>query len=70
MPADWEADGYSVIGGEGVVLCGLKKRWGMPGLFSRLGAQRCKRCCRLLGLPEGYGCPANDMKLAKAFPND
>jgi len=31
----------------------------MPGIFSRMGAPRCKACCRALGLPEGDGAPYN-----------
>lgn len=32
----------------------------MPGLFSRMGATRCKRCCKLLGIPDGKGTPHNE----------
>lgn len=70
MPKDWAADGWVPIGGEGIVLCGLEKRWGMPGLFSRLYQARCKRCCRILGIPFGDGCPFNDKVLSEVFPND
>ena len=31
----------------------------VPGMFTRMGAQRCKGCCRATGLPEGKGSPKN-----------
>ncbi|WP_416976675.1 hypothetical protein [Streptomyces sp. T028] len=41
-------------------VCGLRRRWSMPGLFSRLGRRRCVPCCHALGIPPGYGTPANE----------
>jgi len=32
----------------------------IPGVLTRMGAQRCVRCCRATGLPEGKGSPKND----------
>lgn len=32
----------------------------IPGIFTRLGAQRCVRCCKVAGLPPGKGSPKND----------
>jgi len=32
----------------------------IPGMFSRMGAERCKGCCRALGYPQGKGSPKND----------
>lgn len=32
----------------------------IPGMFSRMGAERCKGCCRALGYPTGKGSPKND----------
>lgn len=32
----------------------------IPGLFTRMGAQRCVGCCRKTGLPPGKGSPKND----------
>ena len=32
----------------------------IPGMFTRMGAQRCKGCCRATGIPEGKGSPKND----------
>jgi hypothetical protein len=40
--------------------CGLHRPWWMPGLFSRLGRRRCVPCCVALGIPPGYGTPANE----------
>lgn len=47
-------------GGEGVTSCGVSTWLGIPGLGARMGAPRCKRCCRRLGFPEGVGSPKND----------
>lgn len=32
----------------------------IPGVFTRMGADRCKGCCRATGMPEGKGSPKND----------
>lgn len=41
-------------------VCGkAMKRTGMPGLPSRVGARRCRKCCRLLGIEQGNGAPFN-----------
>jgi hypothetical protein len=45
--------------------CGLRRRWWMPGLFSRLGRRRCVPCCRALDIPPGYGTPTNETDLKK-----
>jgi hypothetical protein len=54
---EWE-DG-EMIYGEGATVCGQVGQLSMPGIFSRMGAPRCKACCRALGLPEGDGAPYN-----------
>lgn len=41
-------------------LCGIGMGLGIPGVFSRMGAERCTECCQLSGLPEGVGSPKND----------
>lgn len=46
-------------------VCGLRRRWWMPGLFSRLGRRRCTPCCRALDIPPGYGTPTNENDLGK-----
>jgi hypothetical protein len=42
-----------------VTVCG-RKSMAMPGVMSRLGRARCKRCCKGAGVPEGYGNPYNE----------
>jgi len=50
-----------IVGGQS--LCGLKeRRFGMPGIFSRMGLPRCAHCCRLAGIPVGDGAPFNSLK--------
>ena len=34
----------------------------IPGLFARMGAGRCVRCCQVTGLPTGIGSPKNDVE--------
>lgn len=53
-------DDWVPVGGPGVTACGIRGRLGIPGLFSRLGATRCYRCCSALGYPFGAGSPKND----------
>lgn len=33
---------------------------GIPGVITRMGAQRCARCCLATGMPPGKGSPKND----------
>ncbi|MFJ6729427.1 hypothetical protein ACIQPQ_31445 [Streptomyces sp. NPDC091281] len=40
--------------------CGLRRRWWMPSIGSRLGLRRCTPCCRALDIPAGHGTPANE----------
>lgn len=32
----------------------------IPGIFTRMGAERCQLCCDRLGYPRGKGSPKND----------
>jgi hypothetical protein len=32
----------------------------IPGIFTRMGAMRCRQCCMRLGFPPGKGSPKND----------
>lgn len=41
--------------------CGqTTSRVSIPGMFTRMGAQRCSRCCAAVGCPPGKGSPKND----------
>lgn len=57
---DW--DGSVIRGGS---LCGIGMGLGIPGVVSRMGAERCTECCQLSGLPEGIGSPKNDVECRK-----
>jgi len=48
------------ISGKGIAVCGAEGFMSMPGIFSRMSAKRCKKCCELLELPNGIGCPYNN----------
>ena len=49
--------------GLAVTACGREGEYLIPGIFSRMGAKRCVRCCRAVGIPAGVGVPFNDMAL-------
>ena len=51
-------------GGFGVSECSRSGLLAVPGPFSRMGLRRCKRCCKVKGIPEGYGTPYNDESLS------
>lgn len=48
---------------EVVAACGRRFAASLPGIFSRMGAPRCRGCCTRLGLPQGDGAPVNDVEL-------
>ncbi len=58
--AEWNPNSDDVAAGNGVTSCGRKGWLAVPGVFTRMGAARCKQCCRNLGYPEGVGSPKND----------
>lgn len=37
----------------------------VPGMFTRMGAKRCDRCCAANDLPRGIGSPKNDAECRK-----
>lgn len=55
----WDDGEREMIRGDGVAVCGQRGFMHMPGIFSRMGAQRCPRCCKALGIPNGDGAPYN-----------
>lgn len=46
--------------GSGITQCGVRTWLYIPGIFTRMGAPRCKRCCQAVGFPQGTGSPKND----------
>lgn len=61
--AEIEWEGCDKISGPGVAVCGTTSHWfSMPGIFSRIGAKRCPKCCEALGIPEGHGAPYNSLE--------
>ena len=42
-------------------VCGETFPATLPGMFSRMGAPRCVRCCDVLGITHGKGAPVNDL---------
>lgn len=52
----WEREGVWI----GQAACGVRGRFIIPGIFTRMGEKRCDRCCDRLGYPRGKGSPKND----------
>jgi hypothetical protein len=48
------------VSGEGRTDCGIESVLSVPGIFTRMSAPRCRRCCAATGMPEGTGSPKND----------
>lgn len=45
--------------------CGVTTTFALPGVISRLGMPRCRRCCSLLGVPQGKGSLPNELARAQ-----
>lgn len=45
---------------KGRTLCEIEGTLEMPGVASRIGAERCPACCELAGVPRGNGAPMNE----------
>jgi len=52
---DCDEDWY----GLGATECGLTGELTIPGMFSRMSASRCPRCCDVVGMPHGQQSPKN-----------
>jgi hypothetical protein len=59
--AAWDAPD-EMVAGHGLAVCGRRGRMSMPGIFSRMDAQRCPACCRALCIPNGNGAPFNALE--------
>lgn len=58
----WDGDGVENL----VTACGRTlKHPSIPGIFTRMGAKRCDRCCDNVGYPRGVGSPKNDDAIRK-----
>jgi len=53
-------DDSDKIRGDGVTVCGTEGFLMMPGIMSRMGLRRCKKCCDMMGVPSGEGSPYNE----------
>jgi hypothetical protein len=59
-PLRWDDPDYHAMVTDGRTVCGLTGQLHIPGVFTRMGAQRCRHCCRMTGMPPGQGSPKND----------
>jgi len=59
-PTEWEDPEYHAYVDDGATACGLRGEFVIPGVFSRMGKERCKKCCKKVGFPPGKGSPKND----------
>lgn len=53
-------DASDFVGARGTAACGLRAKFHMPGIMSRMGRPRCKKCCRRVQVPPGDGAPYNE----------
>lgn len=58
-PVEWDDPEYHAYVDDGATACGIRGELAIPGLFSRMGMERCKKCCRITGFPPGKGSPKN-----------
>jgi hypothetical protein len=65
----WEGEDGEMIEGEGITVCGKSGFLRMPGIFSRMGLERCKRCCQIMKIPNGKGAPFNAKDLDETQRN-
>jgi len=54
----WE-NGEMIVG-EGLTVCGKFGFLQMPGILSRMYADRCAACCTALNIAQGSGAPYNE----------
>lgn len=66
---DVDEYGGSYVVGRGTMVCGASGEIFMPGILSRMGLPRCKKCCAALGIPGGNGSPFNDKALTPKQQN-
>lgn len=59
-PLEFDDPGYDGYDEAGRTLCGRTGHLSIPGVFTRMGAERCRHCCRMTGMPAGTGSPKND----------
>lgn len=59
-PLVWDDPAEDMYVSDGVTACRVSGELWIPGVLSRLGMPRCRRCCRLVGMPTGNGSPKND----------
>jgi hypothetical protein len=48
------------IDGWGATACGKFGELRAPGVLGRMGANRCRECCKEVGIPRGAGAPFNE----------
>lgn len=54
----WDTE--DMIEGKGMSVCEKEGWMQVPGIYSRMGTDRCPACCKALGVPEGKGNPFNE----------
>ncbi len=61
-----EIQATGLVRGYCKLYCGIRVRGlTLPGVLSRLGAPRCRRCCKMFKFPFGIGSPRNDAECRK-----
>lgn len=60
VSADWGQSEHDWFVEQGTTACGRTTGASIAGMFSRMGATRCPKCCTAVGYPRGVGSPKND----------
>ncbi len=56
----WHEEYGDKIAGQGMTVCEKEGFIQMPGIYSRMGLDRCPECCKAMGVTPGKGNPYND----------
>jgi len=56
----WHEEYGDKVAGKGMTVCEQEGFLQMPGIFSRMGLDRCPACCKVMLVPEGKGNPFNE----------
>jgi len=59
-PIEWVDPDYDAYDEHGLTACGRRGWLSIPGVLTRMGATRCRFCCKKVGFPPGKGSPKND----------
>lgn len=56
----WHDEYGEMVAGQGMTVCEKAGFLQVPGIFARMGLERCPACCAAMGVPAGKGNPFNE----------